>query len=158
MGVLLDRRVALILILVYLIMSSVNELVTIASRVIRWASAWHRPALSIAVTARLAWTGHRQAQRLWVSARALVRRQVLRPRSATVTRRQQHLGQPLAQRYNQPLCTSHLESVQRHDCPTGCTCANCTAHHTGCACLLPHCALLHAVPTWLATILLQPVQ
>ena len=83
MGALLDRRVALVLMLVYLIVSSVDELATVASRVIRWASAWHRPAFCVVATARLAWTGRGQAQRLWVSARALVRRQVLRPRPAT---------------------------------------------------------------------------
>ena len=82
-GALLDRRVALVLMLVYLIASSVDELATVASRVIRWASAWHRPAFCVVATARLAWTGRGQAQRLWASARALVRRQVLRPRPAT---------------------------------------------------------------------------
>lgn len=52
-------------------------------------------------------------------------------------------------------CMSHSESMQHHDCPTGCMCANCTTHHTGCACLQPHFASLYSVLTWLATIFLQ---
>ena len=53
---LLDRRVVLGLILVYLIVSSVNELAPVASRAIHWASAWHKPALSVITMASLAWT------------------------------------------------------------------------------------------------------
>ena len=83
MGALLNRRVALVLMLVYLIASSMDELATVASRVIRWASTWHRPAFSVVVTARLTWTRRGQAQWLWASVRALVRRQVLRPHPAT---------------------------------------------------------------------------
>ena len=84
------------LILIYLIVSSVDELITVASRVIRWASAWHRPAFCVVATARLAWTGRGQAQRLWASARALVRRQVLRPRPATYGDLGRDQGAPLA--------------------------------------------------------------
>ena len=96
MGALLDRRVALVLMLVYLIVSSVDELATVASRVIRWASAWHRPAFCVVATARLAWTGRGQAQRLWASARALIRRQVLRLRPATYGDLGRYRGAPLA--------------------------------------------------------------
>ena len=80
----LDRKVVLALMLVYLIASSVNELAPVASRAIRWASAWHKPVLSVITLACLAWTWRGQAQRLWASARALVHRQVLRPRPATL--------------------------------------------------------------------------
>ena len=97
-GALLVRRVALVLMLVYLIASSVDELATVASRVIRWASAWHRPAFCVVAMARLAWTGRGQAQRLWASARALVRRQVLRPRPATYGDLGRDRGAPLATR------------------------------------------------------------
>ena len=69
--------------LVYLIVSSINELAPVASRAIRWASAWHKPALSAVTLACLAWTWRGQAQRLWASALALVHRHALRPRPAT---------------------------------------------------------------------------
>ena len=67
------------LILVYLIVSSMNELAPVASRAIRWASAWHKPALSAVTLACLAWTWRGQAQRLWAGACALVHKHVLRP-------------------------------------------------------------------------------
>ena len=54
-----------------------------ASRAIRWASAWHKPALSAVTMACLAWTWRGQAQRLWTSISALVHRHVLRSRPAT---------------------------------------------------------------------------
>ena len=71
------------LILVYLIVSSVNKLAPVASRAIRWASAWHKPALSAVTLACLAWTWRGQAQRLWASIGALVHRHVICPRPAT---------------------------------------------------------------------------
>ena len=83
MGALLNRRVALVLILVYLIVSSINELTPVASRAIRWASAWHKPALSAVMMACLAWTWRGQAQRLWASISALVHRHILHSRPAT---------------------------------------------------------------------------
>ena len=71
------------LILTYLIGSSLSELTPVASRAIRWASAWHKPALSAVMMACLTWTWRGQAQRLWASVSALVHRHVLRPRPAT---------------------------------------------------------------------------
>ena len=82
----LDRKVVLALMLVYLIVSSINELAPVASRAIRWASAWHKPALSAVTLACLAWTWRGQAQRLWASACALIHRHVLRPHPATDSR------------------------------------------------------------------------
>ena len=84
--------------LVYLTASSVNELATVASRVIRWASAWHRPAFCAVATVRLAWTGREQAQQLWASAQALVRKQVLRLHPATYGDLGRDQGAPLATR------------------------------------------------------------
>ena len=84
MATVLNRRVALALMLVYLIVSSVNKLAPVASRAICWASAWHKPALSAVTLACLAWTWCGQAQRLWASACALVRRNVLCPHPATL--------------------------------------------------------------------------
>ena len=69
--------------LVYLIASSMNKLAPVASRAIRWASAWHKPVISAVTLACLAWTWRGQAQRLWASVRTLVHRHVLRPRPAT---------------------------------------------------------------------------
>ena len=71
------------LILIYLIGSSINELAPVASRAIRWASAWHKPALSAVTMACLAWTWRGQAQRLWASVSTLAHRHILRPRPAT---------------------------------------------------------------------------
>ena len=82
-GELLNRRNALLLVVVYLAIASANDLAPVASRVIRWAFAWNGPVLSVVVMARLAWTGRGQAQRLWVRERALVHRQALCPRPAT---------------------------------------------------------------------------
>ena len=45
-GALLNRRIALFLVVVYLAATSVNNLAPVASRVICWASAWHKPVLS----------------------------------------------------------------------------------------------------------------
>ena len=74
---------AILLCVAYLMSTSVGDLAPVANRVIHWASARHKPALSAVVMARLAWTGHGQAQRLWVGAQALVYRQALRPHPAT---------------------------------------------------------------------------
>ena len=82
-GALLNRRVVLFLVVVYLMVTSVNKLAPVASRVIRWASAWHKPVLSAVTMACLTWTWHGQAQWLWMSACALVDRHALRPLPAT---------------------------------------------------------------------------
>ena len=74
----------ILLCVAYLVSTSVGGLAPVASRVIRWASTRHKPALSVVVMARLAWTRHGQAQRLWVSTQALVPRQALRLHPATV--------------------------------------------------------------------------
>ena len=74
---------ALLLCVAYLVSTSVGGLAPVASRVIRWASARHKPALSVVVMARLAWTGCRQAQWLWAGMQVLVLRQALWPRPAT---------------------------------------------------------------------------
>ena len=67
----------------YLVRTSVGGLAPVASRVIRWASARHKPALSAVVMARLTWTGCGQAQWLWVVAQVLIRRHTLCPHPAT---------------------------------------------------------------------------
>ena len=72
---------ALLLYVAYLVSTSVGGLTPMASRVILWASA--KSALSIVIMARLAWTGRRQAQRLWVSMQVLICRQGLCTRPAT---------------------------------------------------------------------------
>ena len=82
-GVLLSRRNALALVVVYLAITSVNDLAPVASRVIRWASTWNRPVLSIVVMVCLAWTWCGQAQWLWESIHALMHRHALRPHPAT---------------------------------------------------------------------------
>ena len=74
---------ALLLCVAYLVSTSVGGLAPVASRVIRWASARHKPALSIVVMARLDWTGRRQTQQLWVGTQVLACRQSLRPHPAT---------------------------------------------------------------------------
>ena len=71
------------MIAVYLVVASVNDFAPVASRVIRWASAWNRPVLSAVTMVYLAWTWRGQAQWLWSSARALVHRHILRPCPAT---------------------------------------------------------------------------
>ena len=73
----------LALIMVYLVITSVNDLAPVASRVIRWASTWNRPVLSVVVMVCLALTWGGQAQRLWMSACSLVHRHTLRPHPAT---------------------------------------------------------------------------
>ena len=65
---------ALVLFVAYLVSTSVGGLSAVASRVIRWTSARHKPALSAVIVARLACAEHRQAQRLWVGAQALIHR------------------------------------------------------------------------------------
>ena len=52
---------ALLLCVAYLVSTSMGGLAPVASRVIRWISARHKPALSVVVMERLAWTGCRQA-------------------------------------------------------------------------------------------------
>ena len=73
----------LVLIAVYLTVTSLNELAPVASRAIHWASAWHKPVLSVGTLACLAWTWRGQAQRLWASACVLVHRHVLCQHPAT---------------------------------------------------------------------------
>ena len=46
---LLSGRNTLIIVVVYTAVTSVNNLALVASRVIRWASAWNRPVLSVVV-------------------------------------------------------------------------------------------------------------
>ena len=67
----------LLLCVAYLVSTSVGGLAPVASRVIRWASTRHKPALSAVVMARLTWTGRGQAQWLWVGAQVLICRQAL---------------------------------------------------------------------------------
>ena len=74
---------ALLLCVAYLVSTSIGGLNPVASRVIHWASTRHKPALSIVIMARLAWTRRRQAQRLWAGMQAFVHRQALHPRPAT---------------------------------------------------------------------------
>ena len=73
----------LALIVVYLVIASVNDLASVPSRVIRWASIWNRPVLSVVVMVCLTWTWCGQAQRLWASAHALVNRNALHLHPAT---------------------------------------------------------------------------
>ena len=55
-SVLLTERNALIMVMVYLVVASINNLVLVASIIIRWASAWNRPVLSAVMMVCLAWT------------------------------------------------------------------------------------------------------
>ena len=57
----LTGRTMLIMVVVYLVVASVNNLAPVASRVIRWASTWNRPVLSAVMTVCLVWTWHGQA-------------------------------------------------------------------------------------------------
>ena len=82
-GTVLLQWSALLLCVAYLVSTSVGGLASVASRVICWASARHKPALSIVIMARLTWTGCGQAQWLWAGTQVLVRRQALRLRLAT---------------------------------------------------------------------------
>ena len=72
------------MVVVYLALASMNHLAPVASRVIRWASAWNRPVLSAVTMVCLMWTWRGQAQWMWVSAHALVHRHALHPRPAIV--------------------------------------------------------------------------
>ena len=76
-------RLLLLALAAYLVWTSVNDFAPVVSRVIRWASAWFKPAAFALLVAALAWDGRGQAQRLWTDVQALVRRQALRPRPAT---------------------------------------------------------------------------
>ena len=60
-GELLNGRNALFLVMVYLAVTSVNDLTPVASRVIRWASTWSRPVLSAVTMVCLKWTWRGQA-------------------------------------------------------------------------------------------------
>ena len=82
----------ILLCVAYLVSTSVGGLAPVASRVIRWASARHKPALSVVVMATLAWTGHGQAQWLWAGTQALACRQALRPCPATYQEVYDRLG------------------------------------------------------------------
>ena len=97
-GELLNRRNALILVVVYLAITSVNDLAPVASRVIRWASTWNRPVLSVVVMVCLVWTWRGQAQQLWASAHVLVHRYALRLRPATYGNLGRDRGMPEATR------------------------------------------------------------
>ena len=65
---------AILLCVAYLVSTSVVGPGPVSIRVIRWASTRHKPAISIVIMVKLAWTRHKQAQRLWVGAQTLVRR------------------------------------------------------------------------------------
>ena len=54
--VFLSGRNALLLVVVYQVVTSMNDLTPVASRVIHWASTWNRPVLSAVVIVCLAWT------------------------------------------------------------------------------------------------------
>ena len=71
------------MVMVYLVVTSMNDLAPVASRVIRWASTWIRPVLSAVMMVCLVWIWCGQAQRLWASADALVHSHALCPRPAT---------------------------------------------------------------------------
>ena len=75
----------LLLCVVYLVISSMNNLAPVTSRVICWASAWNKPVLCAVVSVYLAWTLCGQAQQMWASIWALIHRQALYPRFATGT-------------------------------------------------------------------------
>ena len=87
---------ALLLCVAYLASTSVGGLTPVSSRVIRWASTRHKPALSTVVMAKLVWTGHGQAQRLWAGAQALICKQALRLHPATYGNLGRDQGVPLA--------------------------------------------------------------
>ena len=82
-AVLLSLRTVALWGVVYLVLTSLHDLVTVASGVIRWASARTRPALTSAAVTYLAWAGRRQAQRLWVAVLTSIRRHAPRKRPAT---------------------------------------------------------------------------
>ena len=85
-------RLLLLALAAYLVWTSVNDFAPVVSRVIRWASAWFKPAAFALLVATLAWDGRGQAQRLWTGVQALVRRQALRPRPATFPRPRHAVG------------------------------------------------------------------
>lgn len=91
-------RLLLLALAAYLVWTSVNDFAPVVSRVIRWASAWFKPAAFALLVATLAWDGRGQAQRLWTGVQALVRRQALRPRPATSGDLGRDRGAPLATR------------------------------------------------------------
>ena len=72
------------MVVVYLVVASMSNLAPLASRVIRWASAWNRPVLISVMMVSLVWTWRRQGQRLWVSVCTLVHRHALCPHPATL--------------------------------------------------------------------------
>ena len=55
-SVLLTYRNALIMVVVYLAVASINDLAPVVSRVICWASSWNRHVLSTVIMASLVWT------------------------------------------------------------------------------------------------------
>ena len=97
-GPLLNRRVVIFLVVVYLMATSVNKLALVASRVIHWAFAWHKPVFSAVTMACLAWTWRWQAQRLWASTCTLVHRHALRLHPATYSNLVRDQGAPEATR------------------------------------------------------------
>ena len=82
-GALLNGRNALFLVMVYLVVTSINNLTPVASRVICGASPWNRPVLSAVTMVCLVWTWHGQTQWLWASVRVLMHRHALCPCLAT---------------------------------------------------------------------------
>ena len=63
-GTLLTWRNALIMVVVYLVVASMNNLAPVDSRVFCWASAGNRSVLSAVMMVCLTWTWRGQAQRL----------------------------------------------------------------------------------------------
>ena len=60
-GALLNGRNVLLMITVYLVVTSLNDLAPVASRVILWDSTWNRPVLSAVTMVCLILTWHGQA-------------------------------------------------------------------------------------------------
>lgn len=71
------------MVVVNLVVTSVNDLIPVPSRVMCWVSIWRRPVLSTVVMVCLAWTWRGQAQWLWVSIRTVIHRHAIRPHPAT---------------------------------------------------------------------------
>ena len=73
----LTLRSMVLLSVIYLVLSRVNDLTPVASKIIHWASAWNKPALRTVILAYFSWTRRSQAQQLWASVRALAHRHAL---------------------------------------------------------------------------------
>ena len=82
-GVAFLQRSMLLLCMVNLVITSMSDLTPVASRVIRWASSRHKPALSAVIMARLAWVRCGQVPWLWAGMQVLICSQALRLHPAT---------------------------------------------------------------------------